>query len=381
MKNNLQDRKKRYYQLSTLLTYIDNKQLNSILDNSSKADNTENNCIIKIGKAKIFVKRIPLTDIEYEHMFSTENLYDLPNCYNYGVDSAGFGVFRELLTHIKTTNWGLEGITENFPFLYHYRIQPCPKKSSKIKTQKHRQYIKYWNSNKNIDEYMISRANAKHEVILFLEYIPYTLSSWLVKNPEKLDCIIHKMKNILNFLRKNGIIHFDIHFHNIITDGDQLYLTDFGLALDKQFTLSKKEQLFFNKNIYFDYGRFLFFLGMSISPIFTPACDKQGKSIKQKSLSKLKKYGIEDDKAWAQNFTILLDNIDDIYSKKLLTVDRNYIDIIIKYKEIIILIATFRESMIRNNEKDAKYNSRKLKQLLEKTGALIEPQECLISDL
>ena len=57
----------------------------------------------------MFVKRVPVTDLEYENMFSTRNLYDIPTYYNYGFGSAGFGVYRELVTHVKASNWVLAG--------------------------------------------------------------------------------------------------------------------------------------------------------------------------------------------------------------------------------------------------------------------------------
>ncbi len=44
--------------------------------------------------------------------------------YHYGIGSAGFGVFRELVANIKITNWVLEGAITNFPLLYHYRVIP-----------------------------------------------------------------------------------------------------------------------------------------------------------------------------------------------------------------------------------------------------------------
>lgn len=76
-----------------------------------------------MGSEKVFVKRIPLTDLGHENPFSARNLYSLPTFYNYGVGSAGFGAFRELFAHAKTTNWVLAGEIETFPLLSHYRIR------------------------------------------------------------------------------------------------------------------------------------------------------------------------------------------------------------------------------------------------------------------
>jgi hypothetical protein len=60
-----------------------------------------------------------VTDTKFDNFFSTKNLYSLPTYYNCGVGSAGFGVFRELVAHIKTTN--LDSQIETFPFTLVYR--------------------------------------------------------------------------------------------------------------------------------------------------------------------------------------------------------------------------------------------------------------------
>lgn len=74
---------------------------------------------LQVGRAKIFVKRIPVTALEFANPFSTQNLYDLTMFYNYGAGSVGLGVFREWVPQIKTTNWVLEGATEHFPLIYY----------------------------------------------------------------------------------------------------------------------------------------------------------------------------------------------------------------------------------------------------------------------
>ena len=48
----------------------------------------------------------------------------------------------------------------------------------------------------------------------------------------------------VTFLRQHGIVHFDAHFGNVLTDGDEYYLADFGLALDGTFELTATERRF-----------------------------------------------------------------------------------------------------------------------------------------
>jgi hypothetical protein len=48
------------------------------------------------------------------------------------------------------------------------------------------------------------------------------------------------------------MLHFDLHFHNVLTDGEQLYVTDFGLALCSGFDLSAAERGFFERHQLYD---------------------------------------------------------------------------------------------------------------------------------
>jgi hypothetical protein len=63
--------------------------------------------LLEIEGSTVFVKRIRgFTDIERqpEHVMSTANLFALPTFCQYGIGSPGFGVWRELATHVMTTN-------------------------------------------------------------------------------------------------------------------------------------------------------------------------------------------------------------------------------------------------------------------------------------
>src|SRR5437762_2414428 len=120
----LQQRHKRYFDLSSRIALLDNARLRSLFGEREEQSSYGKNHIVTLGRSKVFVKRVPVTDLEYEHMFSTRNMYDLPTFYNYPFGSAGLGVFRELVTHIKTTNWVLSGAIATFPLMYHYRLIP-----------------------------------------------------------------------------------------------------------------------------------------------------------------------------------------------------------------------------------------------------------------
>ena len=122
--SSIQRRHERYSKISSQIAQMDNARLQSLLDTGETQRGWGKTQILEIGGAKVFIKRVPMTALEYDNLFSTKNLYDLPLYYNYGVGSAGFGVFRELLTHVKTTNWVLEGAIGTFPLMYHFRNLP-----------------------------------------------------------------------------------------------------------------------------------------------------------------------------------------------------------------------------------------------------------------
>jgi hypothetical protein len=55
-----------------------------------------------------------------------------------------------------------------------------------------------------------------------------------------------------SFMNSRGLLHFDAHFENILTDGRRLYFTDYGLAISSQFELSQDEAGFFGRHQAYD---------------------------------------------------------------------------------------------------------------------------------
>lgn len=71
-----------------------------------------------LGAGKVFVKRLPLTDIEASHPYSTRNHFELPTFYAYGVGSAGFGAWRELAALQAVSS--VPGLPDHL----HHRVMP-----------------------------------------------------------------------------------------------------------------------------------------------------------------------------------------------------------------------------------------------------------------
>jgi hypothetical protein len=81
------------------------------------------------------------------------------------------------------------------------------------------------------------------------------LDPWLKANPGHLEAMQKDLHRTLAFLRRQGMIHFDAHFHNVMTDGERTYLTDFGLVLADSFELTQEERSFFARHTLYDYAR------------------------------------------------------------------------------------------------------------------------------
>ena len=88
---------------------------------------------------------------------------------------------------------------------------------------------------------------------LFLECIPQTLHEWFVEQVQADDesadqacsLVERELEAGTSFMNAHGLLHFDAHFQNILTDGRRLYFADYGLALSSRFELSPSETSFF----------------------------------------------------------------------------------------------------------------------------------------
>ena len=219
--------------------------------------------LIHLDELEIFVKKIPLTDLERlpENVMSTANLFDLPPYYQYGIGSAGFNAWRELVAHIMTNNWVLSEATGNFPMLYHWRILPNapaePMNETKLidlETQ-----VAFWGGASSIRKRLEALHSSSACIVLFLEYFPTTLYRWLgsqlSEGGAKAELVVsfldEELRQLCRFTSSRGFVHFDNHFNNILTGG-RIALSDFGLALSQDFDLNESELEFLKTHRTYD---------------------------------------------------------------------------------------------------------------------------------
>ena len=88
---------KQYSKVSTILACFSNAQLKQILADAKPMHEGigGKSALISIDDTSVFVKKVPLTDIEQlpQHFMSTADIFGLPLSYQYGVGSAGFGAY------------------------------------------------------------------------------------------------------------------------------------------------------------------------------------------------------------------------------------------------------------------------------------------------
>ncbi|MEV6643120.1 hypothetical protein [Amycolatopsis sp. NPDC051371] len=189
--------------------------------------------LLRVAGEPVFVKRVALTDVERRHEGSTADFYGLPPWSHYGVGSAGGGAWRELEAHLMATEWARSGECGNFPLLHHWRILPgLPRPHADIE-----QDVAFWHGDPGVRRRLEALAGATTDLVLFLEYLPHSLAGW----PDDDLPLEQDLRHITEFLAGQGVQHFDAHFANIVTDGERLYLTDFGLTVSPRFELSDRE--------------------------------------------------------------------------------------------------------------------------------------------
>lgn len=362
----LQRRLFKYSELSTTLSYLDDSKLTDLFESPlATSKGWGINHVLSIGEHELFVKRIPLSDRVYHYPYSTRNWHLLPTFYNYPVGSAGINSFRELAAHIKTTNWVLSGQCVHFPLLYHHRILPRQPNDAPIDADGLNKYLAQWKNDEQIRKYILERRAAKQEVVLFLEYFPHELGDWFQHNVAATESILKQTKEVLRFMYSQRFIHFDLTFDNMLTDGDQVYLADFGMSLDWDFDLCANERAFFEQNTLFDFGIFLKSLAFYVITQFV----KLPEQLKEKISVEFNLSG--KDPLTSRDKSRLIKEIESLAASGSLPIEQNFVDTVLEYHDIILLMQEFIGDMLENDEKDTIYDPEHLRILLQKSGLLL----------
>ncbi|WP_369371720.1 protein kinase family protein [Promicromonospora sp. Populi] len=253
--------------VSTSLSLCSDRKLQELVDAGTPIGSGigGKTVLLEVEGTPVFVNQVRLTDLELEpeNVRSTANLFGLPFFCHYGVGTiggAGFGAWRELAVQIMTTNWVLAGEYEGFPLMHHWRVlpdsgQPLPEELADVERA-----VTYWGGGSEIRHRIEAVRQSSASIMLFLEYIPQNLHDWLGVQIDAGDKVAERACTMveneleagISFMNARGLLHFDAHFENILTDGKRLFFADFGLAISSRFELTPGEAEFFDEHRGYD---------------------------------------------------------------------------------------------------------------------------------
>jgi hypothetical protein len=166
-----------YASLSNTLAHVTDEDLAALVATAPPlhAGVGGRSVLLTIDSTPIFVKRIPLTDLErrQEHVLSTANLFDIPLSCHYGLGGPGFSAWRELAATQIANGWVLSGACANFPLLYHWRVLPSDQREELEGD------LDFWIESAAVRARLEAVHDATAHVVLFCEYMPQNLLEWL----------------------------------------------------------------------------------------------------------------------------------------------------------------------------------------------------------
>ena len=254
-----------YSSVSTSLALHSDRELAALIDAAPPLNSGIGGtaALLDVGGTRVFVKRVPLTELELrpENLRSTANLFELPLYCHYGIAGGpGWGAWRELAVQVMTTNWVLAREYEGFPLMYHWRVLPHPGQELPEEIADVDKVVEFWGGAAGVRNRLEAMRDAPASLALFLEYFPHDLHNWFGEEVKAGDeavtracaMVARELEAGTSFMNARGLLHFDAHFQNLLTDGRHLYFSDYGLAISSHFDLDAQEAEFFAANEVYD---------------------------------------------------------------------------------------------------------------------------------
>lgn len=213
---------------------------------------------VEICGKPVFVKQLPITRREAADLFATRNHAGLPFVSHYGIGSPSHGVGRELAAHKLTSDWVRSGEADFFPLLIGWRIVDlkCDADLSEFDGDSPKR--RWGTSWPQVEKRLTDLKSAPTSMVLFLEYVPETLGSWVRRSladgtgEAVFAAAVDQIIEAAAWMEKQNFQHFDIHPGNILVRDGRLLFTDFGLSLHPDFELTPEEESSMPKHEGFD---------------------------------------------------------------------------------------------------------------------------------
>lgn len=257
----IQERRQRWQVASAALTQLGNDEMATLLRAGRVGHGIGGaHSVLEIGEIRVFAKSAPLTEQERRSARTTANLFGLPAQCQYGVGSPSCNVWRELAAHEQTTSWVLEGDHASFPLLYHSRVLPGSEYEVQPEHADVEAAVTFFGGDRSVARRLEATAAAQWSLVLFLEHVPWNVEDWLgqelVRGDAAAEAAIELLQRTLpvaiRSMNDRGLFHFDSHLSNILTDGEAVYISDFGLATSTDFDLTDTERSFVDDHLLHD---------------------------------------------------------------------------------------------------------------------------------
>jgi hypothetical protein len=243
-----------------LLTALDDTELVELLRTATEVGTGigGKTSRLVVDGTTVFVKAVSLTAVETraDNLRSTANLFGLPTYCQYNVGSPGINAWRELAALERTTSWVLDGDAAGFPLLYHWRLWPGDPPPPEPEHADLHEAAAYWHGAEGVARRLAAIRASTTALLLFLEYQPHRLDMWLrdrldaggTAAVEAIEMVDDTLLAPVVWMNQHGLFHFDPHLANLLTDGQQVVVTDFGLATARDFALDEGERRFLDQH-------------------------------------------------------------------------------------------------------------------------------------
>lgn len=255
------ERRRRWQVVSAALADLGDDDLAALLSGGRVGHGIGGaHAVFEVAGIRVFAKSVPVTEEEQRSARTTANLFGLPAHCQYGVGSPSTNVWRELAAHERTTGWVLEGDQTSFPLLHHSRVLPGSSYDVQPEHADVEAAVTFFGGDRTVARRLEATADARWSLVLLLEHVPWNVEDWFGRELARGDAaagaaIEFLQRTLLPAVRSmndRGLFHFDSHLRNILTDGDAIYVSDFGLATSPDFDLTTTERRFVDDHLLHD---------------------------------------------------------------------------------------------------------------------------------